>query len=437
MEELEDIITQQRSEEFELISKQLVVESDLLTALENQKCHLEATQLLEKQKSLKASLQRSQRKLAAASVKAQRAATRNREKMCIAENIIIKSTHAGEADKEDEQSVTDGSQSEATSRSGGSTLSLHDKENEAEPDEDNKKTEAEKNSNLNKDTKVLSEAEKEMHALIETGTERNRGVVMHHKKIVIELKQQHRVVLSQKVKEHRRKFQELLKDHEEEIEQIKIDQSASMKAHIMEKIELGVAPEPEQFGCVALFFTDIYGFKKLVGQVDAVQILKLLNMLYTGFDTVISRYALLYKVETVSDTYMVASGLGSQATKTAQEIAECTIQSLACAIELQKLVHSMDFSSIVGNIPINLRIGIHAGSLNAGLIGLKMSRYCLFGDTVNTASRMCTTGEPARIQVSAQTIAVLGDDDRFEFEERGEIEVKGKGKMTTFWLHHD
>ncbi|KAI9339872.1 guanylyl cyclase [Obelidium mucronatum] len=223
-----------------------------------------------------------------------------------------------------------------------------------------------------------------------------------------------------------------------------------LPAHIMEKLEMGVQPEPEQFSCVSLFFTDINNFKKLVGDVSPVKILQLLNVLYTQFDAIIARYGQLYKVESVSDTYMVAAGLSTSKDATQQEIAECTAQALKCCSELQKLVASMNFRDIVGDYPIELRIGIHSGTINAGLIGTKMSRYCLFGDTVNTASRMCTTGEPKKIQVSTQTIEVLGEDDTFEFEIRGDIEVKGKGgrnffglliddsfflgKMRTYWL---
>ncbi|KAI8608157.1 hypothetical protein BC830DRAFT_1174668 [Chytriomyces sp. MP71] len=430
MEEIEDLTTQQRQEEFELLAKQQVVESEIETTLERQKTKLEANHLLDKQKIVKASLQRAQRKQAKALGKAQRLAARNREKALLAENEIIKENldlndFAGDDGSE---SATD-SQSEGTSRSGGSQLSLHaaatDDEEEVNPDGKKEKEEAEKNRELNKDTAVLSEAEKELLALVEAGNERNRSVAVHHKKILAELRQQHRSTLSQKTKEHRRKMADLLKDHEEEIEQIKVEQAATMKelldthlqseemradtgvaqnllgmmlpAHIMEKIEMGVVPEPESFGCVSLFFTDIYDFKKLTGLIAPVNILKLLNVLYTQFDAIIAKYPLLYKVESVSDTYMVAAGLSSATDKGKEEIAECTFQALKCCLELQTLVKSMNFVDIVGSYPIQLRIGIHSGTINAGLIGTKMSRYCLFGDTVNTASRMCTTGEAIRV----------------------------------------
>ncbi|KAJ3298574.1 hypothetical protein HDU79_009339 [Rhizoclosmatium sp. JEL0117] len=357
------------------------------------------------------------------------------------------------------------SESDCASESNGSSAGRESNSslNEETSDTDKAKMlETEKNSALNKATQVLSEQEKEITALTDNGNERLKTLVIHHKKVLSEMKQLQRTALSVKAKEHRRKISDLLKEHEDEIEQIKVEQAATMQellqthleseemradtavsqnllgmmlpGHIMEQIENGIVPGPEQFNCVTVFFTDIYDFKKLVGWVSPVKILQLLNVLYTKFDEIIYKYANLYKVETVSDTYMVAGGINSNYDKTEQEIADCAMQALACSIELQRFVRSMDFSDIVGQYPIKLRIGIHSGPINAGLIGTKMSRYCLFGDVINTASRMCTTGEASKIQVSTSVIEKIGTDDTYEFDERGQIEVKGKGKMTTYWL---
>ncbi|KAJ3378482.1 hypothetical protein HDU80_002838 [Chytriomyces hyalinus] len=458
MEETEDILIQQKLEEFELIAKHTLIERDMLANLDQQKSQLNADQLHERQQTLKIALIRNQKKQSKMLAKAQRVALKSREKNLLADNPIIRGDNTNE-ESEFDQSES-GSQSEGMSSAGGSQQSLLEKDDEGADAEF--RAVAEKNSALNKDTQVISEAEKQIASLFESGQERNRSIALYHKKIHTELKQHHRSVLSQKSKEQRRRISDLLKDHEDEIENIKLEQTQTMNellethlqseemradtaqsqnllgmmlpAHIMEKIELGITPEPEQFDCVTLFFTDIYEFKKLVASVNPVKILELLNILYTKFDSIIAKYPQLYKVESVSDTYMVAAGLSLSKGSSPDEIAECTIQALKCASELQDLVNGLVLTETVGHHAIRLRIGVHSGNINAGLIGTKMSRYCLFGDTVNTASRMCTTGDAARIQVSAQTIQVLGNDDQFEFEIRGEIDVKGKGKMRTFWL---
>ncbi|KAI8612091.1 adenylate and guanylate cyclase catalytic domain-containing protein [Chytriomyces sp. MP71] len=457
MEEYEEILIQQRIDEYELVAKQSVIEAEMHMNLERQKIKLEAAQLLEKQSSVKMAIQRAQRKQASSLAKNQRAAARTREKMLIGDHPVIQ----GETPNEEFEVVEEQSDSQSVGESEAMKNSNPSIQDQDEENEEKEKSETVKNSTFNRDM-AITESEKEMQALIESGSERIHSTLLHHKKTIAELKQQHKFVLNQKFKELRKRGSELRKDHEEEIEQIKLDQAAAMKEllethlqsdemradtavsqsllgmmlppHIMEKIEVGIVPEPESFNCVTIFFTDIFDFKKLVGSVDPVNIIKLLNALYTQFDAIIAKYSKLYTVETVSDTYMVAAGISSQGDTPKEQIAECAYQALQCSLDLQKLVESMDFKDIVGSHPIKLRIGVHSGMINAGLIGTKMSRYCLFGDTVNTASRMCTTGTASRIQVSPATIQMLGADDTFEFQIRGEIEVKGKGKMRTYWL---
>ncbi|KAI8612090.1 adenylate and guanylate cyclase catalytic domain-containing protein [Chytriomyces sp. MP71] len=466
MEEIEEIQASQRVEEFQILAKQSQVEADIAKSFEAEKGKLVAAQLADKQQIVKLSIGRAQKKLAANAAKAERVASRNREKILLADFPIIKGVPKGEESLKDDESASDSlSQSEGQSEISsvsGSMASL----NQGEGDEDEiraaQKKELEKNSAANKETQVLTEAEREIMALAEAGNERRRNTTVHHKKVLSELRHQQRSFLSQKMREHRRKTADLIKEHEEEIETIKMEQSATMKelmdthfqseqtradtamsqnllgmmlpGHIMEKIEMGVIPEPETFNCVTIFFTDIYDFKKLTGTIPPVKILELLNSLYTKFDEIIAKFPSLYKVESVSDTYMVAAGLSANSDSNAQDVTQSTAQALECAKQLQLLVLGMDFEDIVGPHPIKLRIGVHSGAINAGLIGTKMSRYCLFGDTVNTASRMCTTGEAGKVQVSTASIGALGDDEGFEFGVRGEVEVKGKGKMKTYWL---
>ncbi|KAI9339871.1 hypothetical protein BDR26DRAFT_369351 [Obelidium mucronatum] len=172
MEELEDILTQHRKEEFDLLVKNELLEAEMSSQLEQQKFKLEASHLQDRQKAIKASLQRAQRKQAAALAKAQRAAARNREKALIADNPVIRGDNI-----DDDEQIIEGSdsQSEGTSRSGDSSageIMVLEKEGEGSEPDLNQKTEAEKNSKLNKDTQVLSEGEREILVLVESGISR-------------------------------------------------------------------------------------------------------------------------------------------------------------------------------------------------------------------------------------------------------------------------
>ncbi|KAL3886487.1 hypothetical protein ACJMK2_026472, partial [Sinanodonta woodiana] len=183
---------------------------------------------------------------------------------------------------------------------------------------------------------------------------------------------------------------------------------------------------PESYGGVTIYFSDICGFTALSAESTPMQVIDLLNDLYTMFDSIIEKFD-VYKVETIGDAYMVVSGLPVRNGNIhAREIARMSLALLNAVLSF-KIRHRPDMQ-------LKLRIGIHTGPVCAGVVGLKMPRYCLFGDTVNTASRMESNGLPLRIHVSPETGRVLQDFGTFELELRGEVEMKGKGKVTTYWL---
>ncbi|TRY88007.1 hypothetical protein DNTS_013002, partial [Danionella cerebrum] len=195
---------------------------------------------------------------------------------------------------------------------------------------------------------------------------------------------------------------------------------------VAEQLKRGETVQAEAFDSVTIYFSDIVGFTSMSAESTPLQVVTLLNDLYTCFDAIIDNFD-VYKVETIGDAYMVVSGLPVRNGKLhAREIAGMSLALLE-QVKTFKIRHRP-------NDQLRLRIGIHTGPVCAGVVGLKMPRYCLFGDTVNTASRMESTGEALRIHMSSATKEVLDEFGYFELQLRGDVEMKGKGKMRTYWL---
>jgi adenylate cyclase len=177
----------------------------------------------------------------------------------------------------------------------------------------------------------------------------------------------------------------------------------------------------ENFEEVSILFADIVGFTPLSARLNPIQLVNLLNQIFSAFDALAERYN-LEKIKTIGDAYMVAAGLPLPRHDHADAIAEM-------ALEMQAAVAKIKAET---NENLQIRIGINSGVVVAGVIGKKKFIYDLWGDAVNIASRMESSGEPGLIQVTVATYTRL--KDRYAFVERGVITVKGKGEMMTYWL---
>ncbi|KAB1265854.1 Retinal guanylyl cyclase 1 [Camelus dromedarius] len=226
-------------------------------------------------------------------------------------------------------------------------------------------------------------------------------------------------------------LEDLIRERTEELEleKQKTDRllTQMLPPSVAEALKMGTPVEPEYFEEVTLYFSDIVGFTTISAMSEPIEVVDLLNDLYTLFDAIIGSHD-VYKVETIGDAYMVASGLPQRnGQRHAAEIANMALDILS-AVGSFRMRHMPE-------VPVRIRIGLHSGPCVAGVVGLTMPRYCLFGDTVNTASRMESTGLPYRIHVNISTVRILcALNEGFQTEVRGRTELKGKGAEDTYWL---
>lgn len=201
-----------------------------------------------------------------------------------------------------------------------------------------------------------------------------------------------------------------------------------------ERLLLNILPEPianqlkqnpgaiaEQFNEVTIMFADIVGFTPLSARLKPIELVNLLNQIFSTFDELAQQLG-LEKIKTIGDAYMVAAGLPIPRRDHAEAIAQMAL-AMQAAVEQFRAEQKEN---------LQIRIGINTGIVVAGVIGTRKFIYDLWGDAVNVASRMESSGQPGSIQVTTATYERL--KDKYVFQKRGTINVKGKGEMETYWL---
>ncbi|XP_061398038.1 soluble guanylate cyclase 88E [Musca vetustissima] len=222
---------------------------------------------------------------------------------------------------------------------------------------------------------------------------------------------------SKKLEESMRKLDEEMRRTDELLYQM-------IPKQVADRLRRGENPIDtcEMFDCVSILFSDVVTFTEICSRITPMEVVSMLNAMYSIFDTLTERNH-VYKVETIGDAYMVVAGAPEKDPNHAEKV---------CDMALDMVDAIKDLKDPSTGQHLRIRVGVHSGAVVAGIVGLKMPRYCLFGDSVNTASRMESTSAAMKVHISESTKEFLGPN--YRVTERGEIDVKGKGTMKTYWL---
>lgn len=196
---------------------------------------------------------------------------------------------------------------------------------------------------------------------------------------------------------------------------------------IIPLLKQGQWVEPEAFACVTVFYSDIVGFTSLSSISSPIEVIDFLSDLYLCFDETLENYD-IFKVETIGDAYIVASGLP-------QRNENRHVIEIACAaLDLRDKLRTFKIPHVPGR-SLEMRVGIHSGPCVAGIVGgIKMPKYCVFGDTLTMGKFMESSGLPMKIHITSSSRDLLEGIDSFIIEAR-EPKVSQDGvPIETFWL---
>jgi class 3 adenylate cyclase len=185
--------------------------------------------------------------------------------------------------------------------------------------------------------------------------------------------------------------------------------------------------EPKLFDDATVLFTDFKEFTKTSENLSPKELVHDLNNCFSAFDNIMQEYN-IEKIKTIGDAYMAVGGLPTPNYTHTKDVVKA-------ALKIRDFIKKGKAKKIAQNLPyFEIRVGIHTGPVVAGIVGVKKFQYDIWGDTVNTASRIESNGKAGKINISQSTYELLKDDPDFVFDIRGMIEAKGKGKINMYFI---
>jgi tetratricopeptide (TPR) repeat protein len=200
-----------------------------------------------------------------------------------------------------------------------------------------------------------------------------------------------------------------------------------LPSEIAEELKAKGSADARDFDMVSILFTDFKGFTQASEKLSAKALIEEVNVCFKAFDHICETYK-IEKIKTIGDAYMAAGGLPVPF--------EGSIKNtVLAALEMQAFISNrITEKNELNEMSFKMRLGIHTGPVVAGIVGVKKFQYDIWGDTVSTASRMESSGDIGKVNISESTYALLKDDPEFTFESRGKIDSKGKGKIEMYFV---